>query len=224
MLDMSNTWDDIFSKIKEKEYYKSLSDFIDTEYKKYACYPPKELIFNAFKLTPYENVKVVIFGQDPYHEKGQAMGLAFSVPDGIKVPPSLKNIQQEITNEFGLCFFANGDLSYLAKQGVLLLNAILSVREGEPLSHNIKEYQYLLKDIINEIENNDNPIVYLLWGGNAKKLEKYITNKNHLVLEANHPSPLSANKGGWFGCNHFLKTNEFLKKNNILPISWFESL
>ena len=217
------TWSEVFEQIKTKDYAIRLNKFLDEEYQNHTIYPPREKMFNAFKLTPLEEVKVVIFGQDPYHEEGQAMGLSFSVPDNIKTPPSLVNIYKEIEMEYGLQFKnRGGDLTYLAKQGVLLLNTILSVRKAMPLSHNIKEYNLFMQDIISVLNSLNQPIVFLLWGGNAKGLAKYLTNKNHLILTATHPSPLGANHGGWFNCNHFRLTNEFLVKNELNPINWLK--
>lgn len=217
------TWNEVFEQIKSKDYAIKLNKFLDEEYKNYKIYPPRALMFNAFKLTPLEEVKVVIFGQDPYHEEGQAMGLSFSVPDNIKTPPSLVNIYKEIEMEYKTRFInKGGDLTYLAKQGVLLLNTILTVREAMPLSHNIKEYNLFMQDIIFVLNGLNQPIVFLLWGGNAKGLSKYLTNKNHLILTATHPSPLGANHGGWFNCNHFRLTNEFLVKNGLKPINWLK--
>ncbi len=217
------SWEEVFSEIKKKEYWKRLSSFLDSEYSSHVIYPKRENIFNAFKLTPLENVKVVIFGQDPYHEEGQAQGLAFSVPDDIKTPPSLINIYREIENEYNTVIFnKGGDLTYLAKQGVLLINTILTVREHAPMSHNIKEYKELNQDIISALNKLDQPIVFLLWGGTAKKLEPLLTNKNHLVLCCTHPSPLGANQGGWFNSGIFVKTNEFLVKNGVKPINWIK--
>ena len=219
---MKKTWNEVINAIKNRPYGRYLFDFVEEEYSKNVCYPPKELLFNAFNLTPLEEVKVVIIGQDPYHEPGQAMGLCFSVPEGVKLPPSLKNIIKEIENEYHTPIdMKNGDLTYLAKQGVLMLNAFLSVRAHEAMSHNIKEYSLFLKDILLEIDSLDTPVVFMLWGGPARKLKKYIHNNNRLVLEANHPSPLSANRGGWFGCNHFIKCNEYLEKHNLVKIDWY---
>lgn len=223
---INNSWDSFFEKVKEKEYFKKLEKFIENAYRNSKCFPNAENIYNAFKFTPIENVKVVIFGQDPYHEINQAMGLAFSVPSGIKVPPSLVNIYKEIENEFN-CFmnYKDGDLTYLASQGVLLLNAILTVEEGKPLAHDIKEYELLFKDILDELNKLNQPIIYLLWGGKAKKYAKYIKeDDNHIILYANHPSPLSANRGGWFGCNHFLEVNRILISKNKEPICWTNTL
>ena len=216
-----STWKKFFDETKEKEYSKSLHEFLNKEYSSYTCYPPRKLMFNAFDKTEFDNVKVVIIGQDPYHEPNQAMGMSFSVPEGVDVPPSLINIYKEIENEYGYKMnYHSGDLTYLANQGVLLLNAILSVRAHMPLSHNIKEYKMFLSDTLRYLEQSDKPIVYLLWGGNARKLKSELTNPNHLVLESVHPSPLSANRGGWFGNNHFKLANEYLEKNGVEPIDW----
>ena len=188
------------------------------------CFITDSDMFNAFKLTPLKEVKVVIFGQDPYHEPGQAMGLAFSVPDNIKTPPSLMNIYKEIENEFNeIIVNKGGNLTYLTKQGVLLLNTILTVREHQPMSHNIEEYRLFNKDIIDVLNKLDQPIVFLLWGAPAKKLSSFLTNKNHLVLSATHPSPLGANQGGWFNSGIFVKTNEFLVKKGLKPINWIKN-
>ena len=215
------SWKEFFLDIKNKDYAKSLSAFLDEEYRNYTCFPPRKLMFNAFDLTPLNEVKVVIIGQDPYHEINQAMGLSFSVPKGIKVPPSLINIYKEIEDEYGTKLNHNdGDLTYLAKQGVLLLNSILSVREHQPMSHNIKEYALFFSDVLSLLDTLDQPIVFLLWGSSARKLKVFVKNKNHLVLESIHPSPLSAIHGGWFGNNHFKKANEFLVSKGTNPIDW----
>ncbi len=218
------TWEEVFKTIKSKDYAKRLSEFLDKEYANHRIYPERKNMFNAFKYTPLEEVKVVIFGQDPYHEEGQAMGLAFSVPDNIKTPPSLLNIYKEIELEYNTVIYnKGGNLTYLAKQGVLLLNTILTVREHLPMSHNINEYNLFMQDIIEVLNNLDQPIVFLLWGGPAKKLAVHLTNKNHLILTATHPSPLGANHGGWFNSNIFRKTNEFLVKNGVKPINWIKN-
>ncbi len=217
------TWEEVFNKIKTKDYYKSLEKFWDKEYSSYKIFPCRDNIFNAFKWTSFENVKVVIFGQDPYHEEGLAMGIAFSVPDGVRVPPSLINIYKELEIEYNTVIFnKTGDLTYLSKQGVLLLNPILTVREHQPMSHNIKEYADLTKDIIEALNNSDQPIVFMLWGNQSRKYEKLLTNKNHLVLYATHPSPLGANQGGWFNSRIFVKCNDFLVKNGVKPIDWIK--
>ena len=218
---MSSSWKDFFEKEKEKAYFRKLEEFLDNEYKNKVIYPPRDLVFNAFSLCPLDKIKVVIIGQDPYHEPGQAMGLSFSVPSTCKVPPSLKNIYKEIEDDCNEIFFnKDGDLTYLANQGVLLLNSILTVEQGKPLSHNIKEYEELYHNILKELDELDYPLVFMLWGGNAKKQSVYLKNPKHLVLCANHPSPLSANRGGFFGCKHFSKANQFLTQNGIEPITW----
>ena len=218
---MSSSWKDFFEKEKEKAYFRRLEEFLDNEYKNKVIYPPRDLVFNAFSLCPLDKIKVVIIGQDPYHEPGQAMGLSFSVPSTCKVPPSLKNIYKEVEDDCNEIFFnKDGDLTYLANQGVLLLNSILTVEQGKPLSHNIKEYEELYHNILKELDELDYPLVFMLWGGNAKKQSVYLKNPKHLVLCANHPSPLSANRGGFFGCKHFSKANQFLIQNGIEPIIW----
>ena len=218
---MASSWKDFFEKEKEKAYFRKLEEFLDNEYKNKVIYPPRDLVFNAFSLCPLDKIKVVIIGQDPYHEPEQAMGLSFSVPSTCKVPPSLKNIYKEIEDDCNEIFFnKDGDLTYLANQGVLLLNSILTVEKGKPLSHNIKEYEELYHNILKELDALDYPLVFMLWGGNAKKQSVYLKNPKHLVLCANHPSPLSANRGGFFGCKHFSKANQFLIQNGIEPIIW----
>ena len=217
-----SSWNRLFDEVKNKEYSKSLKEFLDKEYSEHTCFPPRRLMFNAFEQTELDNLKVVVIGQDPYHEKGQAMGMSFSVPEGIEVPPSLVNIYKEIYNEYHVEFdMKNGDLTYLAKQGVLLLNALLSVREHLALSHDIPEYSAFLTDTLHFISSLEKPIVFMLWGNWAKKLKKYITNPKHLIIECAHPSPLSANRGGWFNQNQFIRANEYLKKNNVDEIIWY---
>lgn len=216
-------WNELFEKIKLQEYAKTLKIFLDEEYKNKIIYPPRKEMFNAFKYCTVNDLKVVIIGQDPYHEPHQAMGLCFAVNHGVALPPSLKNIYKEIENEYHVDMSKqDGDLTYLAKQGVLLLNSILSVEKGKPLSHNIKEYELFFKDILSFINTLNKPIVFLLWGGYAKSLSKYLTNPNFLILKANHPSPLSANRGGWFNNNHFRLCNGYLTKNNLTPIKWYK--
>ena len=223
MQKIASTWNEFFKQVKEKDYSKSLNEFLDREYAEHTVYPPRELIFNAFKLTQLKDVKVVIIGQDPYHEPGQAMGLSFSVPKGIKVPPSLINIYKEIQNEFDTSVnMSSGDLTYLSKQGVLMVNAILSVRKGEPMSHNIVEYKMFFKDLLEVLDKQYRPMVFMLWGGPARKFKKWLNNPDHLILESNHPSPLSANRGGWFGNNHFRIANDYLKKNGLKAIDWIK--
>ena len=214
-------WNEFFKKLQNEEFCLKLNDFLNKEYRDYTCYPPRELLFNAFRLTPLDKVKVVIVGQDPYHEPGQAMGLSFSVPEGIKVPPSLVNIYKEIVQEYNCKMnFSSGDLTYLANQGVLLLNSILSVRAHQALSHNIDEYKQFLAAVLDVLDKQTTPIVFLLWGGPARKLKGYLHNPSHLILECIHPSPLAANHGGWFGNNHFKKANQYLHDHGVKEINW----
>ena len=217
------TWNDFFEIVNKKDYWQSLKSFWDKEYASKTIYPPRELIFNAFTLTPLDRVKVVVIGQDPYHEKGQAMGLAFSVPNSCKMPPSLINIFKEIELEFDKPVMKLGDLTYLTKQGVFLINTILTVEEGKPMSHKIKEYSYFIKDLLGFLEKLDQPIVFMLWGGNAQKYEQFITNQNHLVIKRTHPSPLGANQGGWFKMNTFKSCNDFLESKNVKAIEWWKN-
>ncbi len=218
---MINTWEELFEKIKEKDYAKKINTILNQEYATHTIFPPRSMMFNAFKYTPLKEVKVVIIGQDPYHEDHQAMGLSFSVPKGVALPPSLINIFKEIENNFGYKMnYSNGDLTYLAKQGVLLLNTILTVRKSIPLSHQKIGYDLFVQDILKAIDEQDQPIVFLLWGNYARGLKKYLHNPNHLILESTHPSPLSANRGGFFNQNHFLKTNNYLVSHELTPINW----
>ena len=218
---VSKSWSEFFKQIQNEEFCEKLNKFLNREYQEYTCYPPRELLFNAFKLTPLDKVKVVIVGQDPYHEPDQAMGLSFSVPKGIKVPPSLVNIYKEIADEYNCKMnFSSGDLTYLANQGVLLLNSILSVRAHQAMSHNNEEYKMFLSRVLEVLDHQSQPMVFLLWGGPARKLKGYLHNPSHLILECIHPSPLAAIHGGWFGNGHFKETNEYLRKNGIKEIKW----
>ena len=218
------TWNEFFKKLQNEEFCLKLNDFLNKEYRDYTCYPPRELLFNAFRLTPLDKVKVVIVGQDPYHEPGQAMGLSFSVPEGIKVPPSLVNIYKEIAQEYNAKMnFSSGDLTYLAKQGVLLLNSILSVRAHQAMSHNTEEYKMFLSRVLEVLDKQTTPIVFLLWGGPARKLKGYLHNPSHLILECIHPSPLAANHGGWFGNNHFTEANRYLREHGLSEINWLNN-
>ena len=217
----STSWNEFFKGIQNEDFCEKLNKFLNNEYAEHTCYPPRELLFNAFRLTPLDKVRVVIVGQDPYHEPGQAMGLSFSVPKGIKVPPSLVNIYKEIAQEYNCEMnYSSGDLTYLAKQGVLLLNSILSVRAHQPMSHNNEEYKKFLASVLEVLDHQKQPIVFLLWGGPARKLKGYLHNPSHLILECIHPSPLAANHGGWFGNNHFKLANKYLEDNGDLPIKW----
>ena len=221
MKPIAKSWNEFFQSIQDKEYCINLHKFLDREYENNICYPPRKLLFNAFKLTPLDKVKVVIIGQDPYHEPGQAMGLSFSVPETVKVPPSLINIYKEIADEYDTTIdMSSGDLTYLAKQGVLLLNSILSVRAHQPMSHNIKEYEMFFNDVLEVLDKQNHPIVFMLWGNSARKLKKLLHNPSHLILESVHPSPLAANHGGWFKNNHFRLANDYLKKNKVKPVDW----
>ena len=223
MLTSIKTWNEFFKNMQEKDYSSRLHRFLDEQYSSFTCYPPRNLLFNAFRLTPLDKVKVVIIGQDPYHEPGQAMGLSFSVPSTVKVPPSLINIYKEIADEYDTTIdMDSGDLTYLAKQGVLLLNSILSVRAHQPMSHNIKEYEYFFKDVLEVIDKQNHPVVFMLWGSSARKFKVLLHNPSHLILESAHPSPLAANRGGWFKNNHFRLANEYLKNNKIKPIDWIK--
>ena len=206
----NNSWDALIQREKEKEYLNDLDWALAREYKTKKIYPPKGQIFEALKKTPKENVKVVILGQDPYHGEGQAHGMAFSVNHGVKIPPSLRNMYKELENEYQVPFSRDGNLEDWAKDGVLLLNPILTVEEGKPLSHEKLGWQRFTDEIIDELEKQDQPIVYLLWGSRARQKKERIHNPNHLVLESPHPSPLSANRG-FFGNGHFRKANEFLE-------------
>ncbi len=217
-----NTWEQLFATQKFSNILTKINDFFDVVYnnKNITVYPERENAFLAFKLCPLEKLKVVIIGQDPYHQPGQAHGLAFSVPTGIKLPPSLRNIFKEIDNDTGVKNRYDGDLSYLAKQGVLLLNANLTVEEGHPLSHDLEIYKEFISAVLEFLSSLNRPIVYILWGKSAQKHAKVLQNPLQLVLEAAHPSPLSANRGGFFNTHLFTKTNEYLTLKNITPIKW----
>ena len=218
MVNIGNSWDEILSGEFTSEYYLKLREFLKKEYFTKTVFPPMGDIFNALKYTPYENVKVVILGQDPYHEKGQAEGLCFSVPKGVKAPPSLVNIFKEIKDDVGIDNRSPNLINW-AKQGVLLLNTSLTVREGQANSHSNKGWEILTDNIIKKLNEREKPIVFLLWGANARSKAALIENKRHLVLCCAHPSPLSA-YNGFFGCRHFSKTNDFLLKNGETPIDW----
>ncbi len=219
MVNIGNDWDEILSLEFEKPYYKRLRAILANEYKTQTIYPDMYDIFNAFKYTSYQDTKVVILGQDPYHGKGQAHGLCFSVQKGIQPPPSLVNIFKELNAELGIEVAPHGELTGWAKQGVLLLNTCLTVREGNANSHKGLGWEELTDTVIAKLNEREKPMVFLLWGNNARSKTKLITNKNHLILACAHPSPLSA-YNGFFGCNHFIKTNEFLKSTNQTPIDW----
>ena len=205
----------------EKEYFKDLLQNIETEYATYECYPPKEFIFNAFNQCSFENTKVVILGQDPYHGTGEANGLAFSVNDTIKIPPSLRNIYREINSDFDTIFEpTSGNLERWAQQGVLLLNATLTVRKDTPNSHKHLHWQQFTDKVIEQLSTEKEHLVFLLWGAFAQKKAKFIDETKHLILTSGHPSPMSANQGKWFGNKHFSRANEYLESIGKPEINW----
>lgn len=220
MLEIHESWkaqlDDEFT----KDYYKTLMTFVDNEYKVHNCYPNLKDVFNAFNFCPFNILKVVIIGQDPYHGEGQANGLCFSVNEGIKHPPSLINIFKEIQDDLNIDYPLNGDLSRWAKQGVLLLNATLTVRKSDPGSHQKRGWETFTDAVIKLISQKKENIVFLLWGGYAKNKIKIIDTNKHCIFTSGHPSPLSANRGYWFGNKHFSKTNVILKQNLDDLIQW----
>ena len=216
---IGNSWDQKLEVVENSEGFKKFVTLINNEYKTKTIYPPKNYIFNALKRTPYENVKVVIMGQDPYHGEGEAHGLSFSVQKGIKIPPSLKNIYKELYDDLGIKPSEFGDLTKWADEGVLLLNAVLTVEKDKPASHRKLGWERLTDYIIKLLNDKEEPIVFILWGNFAKEKKKYITNNKHLIIESAHPSPFSA-RYGFFGSRPFSKTNKFLKDNNIQPINW----
>ncbi len=216
---MDKKWHDLIISETQKPYFGSLKDFVDNEYATKTVYPPKEEIFNSFKLTPFDKVAVIIIGQDPYFNPNQAHGLSFSVRDGVKIPPSLQNIYKELVNDVGISMPTTGDLTFWAQQGVLLLNAVLTVEALKPLSHNKKGWEIFTEDMIKALNEDDKPKVFLLWGAKAIEKEEMINNPHHLILKATHPSPLSA-YNGFFGCKHFSQANAYLIKCGRTPIDW----
>lgn len=216
---IGNEWDNVLKDEFEKDYFIKIKKFIDSEYETKTVYPPYDDIFNAFKLTPLNDVKVVILGQDPYHEAGQAHGLAFSTPEGRPIPRSLKNIFKEINAEYDYPIPESGCLESWAKQGVFLLNTVLTVEDGNANSHSKCGWQTFTDNVIKILNQQSQPIVFMLWGKQAEKKKELITNTNHLVLITSHPSPFSARRG-FFGSEHFRLANEFLNKNNKEEIDW----
>jgi len=204
----------------DKQYFVDLTNFVRDEYLHYQCFPPGNMIFNAFNLCPFDKVKVVIIGQDPYHEQGQAHGLSFSVNDGIQFPPSLINIFKEIEMDLGTPMPSTGNLTRWAEQGVLLLNATLTVRAHQAASHQRKGWEEFTDAAIKALNADSNHLVFILWGGYARSKSSLIDAGRHLILQSVHPSPLSANRGGWFGNHHFSRCNEYLTQNGIEPIKW----
>lgn len=214
------SWKEALSGEFEKPYFTNLINFVKKEYAEHTCYPKGSQIFNAFEHCPFDKVKVVIIGQDPYHGPGQAHGLCFSVKEGIPMPPSLKNIFKEIKEDIGKPFPPNGNLERWADQGVLLLNAVLTVRKGEANSHQGQGWEIFTDAVIQKISDEKKDVVFLLWGGPAKKKGARVDKSRHYVLESGHPSPLSAGKGHWFGNRHFSKTNNFLREKGKEEINW----
>ncbi|CAL2083567.1 uracil-DNA glycosylase [Tenacibaculum sp. 190524A05c] len=219
-VNIAESWKHILQPEFEQDYFKNLVQFVKEEYNEFTCYPKGSDIFAAFDYCDFDDVKVVIIGQDPYHGVGQANGLCFSVHDGISHPPSLINIFKEIETDLGITYPESGDLSRWAKQGVLLLNATLTVRAHEAGSHQKKGWEQFTDAVIASISQQKEDVVFLLWGGYAKKKGAKIDKKKHYVLTSGHPSPLSANRGYWFGNKHFSQTNEFLTRKNLSVINW----
>ena len=217
-----NSWNELMSREMEKGYMKDLRLTLENEYAGKTIYPPKALIFNALETTPLDQVKVVILGQDPYHGPNQAMGYAFSVPASEKIPPSLQNMYKELEGEYQMPVRRSGDLSDWAAQGVLLLNPILTVEEHKPLSHQNLGWQQFTDAVLQQLNEQDQPIVFLLWGAQAKKAKRFLNNPNHLVLESSHPYPLSAYRG-FFGSGPFNTANEFLESHGTKGIDWTAS-
>jgi uracil-DNA glycosylase len=216
---MEKTWQEVLEEEFKKEYFVELKKKVDVAYKEYTVYPEYKNIFKCFKMTQLKNVKVVILGQDPYHQPGQANGLCFSVNEGVALPPSLKNIYKEIEDDIGITMKNSGNLECWARQGVFLLNTILTVKDSSPLSFQNMGWEKFTLEMIKVLNEDDHPKVFLLWGSKAWEKEQYITNPNHLVLKSVHPSPLSAYRG-FFGCKHFSKCNNYLKSKGLEPINW----
>lgn len=218
MKEGDNMWEKLIENEQKKPYYKTLENKVNIARTKYKVYPNKDDVFKAFELTPFNKIKVVIIGQDPYHQKDQAHGLAFSSLDS-KTPKSLLNIKKELKNDLDIDVSSNNDLSNWAKQGVLLINTILTVNEGLPLSHKDYGWEEFTLNLFKEITNLKSPIVFILWGNHAKVYEKYITNEKHLIIKSSHPSPLSSYRG-FFGSKPFSQTNDFLVKNKLTSINF----
>jgi uracil-DNA glycosylase len=217
---IDNSWREHIGAEFEKPYFSALTDFVRHEYTTTTCYPPGSLIFNAFNLCPFDRVKVVIIGQDPYHEPGQAQGLSFSVPEGVPFPPSLQNIFKEIQLDLGKPMPPTGDLTRWAEQGVLLLNATLTVRAHQAARHQRHGWEQFTDAAIRALNAEREHLVFILWGGYARSKAQLIDRSRHLVLESVHPSPLSANRGGWFGNHHFSQCNAYLREHGEQEIDW----
>ncbi|MGO1580440.1 MAG: uracil-DNA glycosylase [Peptoniphilaceae bacterium] len=216
---LKNDWNDLLEEEFHKDYYKELRKLLIEEYKTQKIFPPADEIFNAFNYTAYKDVKVLILGQDPYHNYNQAHGLSFSVRDGIKIPPSLKNIYKELNDDLGIEIPKTGYLLNWAKEGIMLLNTTLTVRAHSPMSHSKIGWEIFTNRVIEILDKRDKPMVFILWGKHAQSKEKLIKNKNHLIIKGPHPSPLSAHRG-FFGSKPFSRANKFLEENNIVPPSW----
>ncbi|MBF1383987.1 uracil-DNA glycosylase [Prevotella aurantiaca] len=220
MVDIEASWKQHLEGEFVKPYFAQLTESVRNEYKNGLCFPPAKLVFNAFNLCPFDKVKVVILGQDPYHEQGQAMGLSFSVPEGIMLPPSLQNIYKEIQSDLGKPIPTSGDLTRWAKQGVLLLNATLTVRAHAANSHQALGWQNFTDAAIAALSNRREHVVFMLWGGFARSKKRLIDTNRHFIIESVHPSPLSANRGGWFGQHQFSRCNAYLKQLGLDEIDW----
>lgn len=219
MVNIGNSWDEVLKGEFDKEYYLKLREFLKSEYGTRIIYPNMYHIFNALKFTAYEDVKAVILGQDPYHQPGQAHGLCFSVQKGVQIPPSLVNIYKELESDLGIKPASHGNLESWAKNGVLLLNTVLTVRQNQANSHKGKGWEIFTDRVIELLNQRKQPMVFILWGNNAKAKEKLITNPNHLIIKSAHPSPLSAHYGFWGG-RYFSRTNEFLESTGQEPVDW----
>ena len=216
---INKSWDDFLNEQFSQDYFKKLSSFLKQQYEEKTIYPPKIEVFSSFYFTDLDKVKVVIFGQDPYHQQNQACGFAFAVRPGVPLPPSLINIYKEIEDDLKVKMSNNGFMIKWATQGVMLLNAVLTVEQSRANSHRGKGWEIFTDNVIAHLNKQDQPIVFLLWGNNAKEKMKLLDNPKHLVLTSVHPSPLSAHRG-FFGCKHFSKANDFLIKNGVEPIDW----
>ncbi len=219
-MNLANDWKEVLASEFEKPYFNNLMQFVNQEYETNTCYPPKQYIFSAFDHCSFNNLKVVIIGQDPYHGFGQANGLCFSVYDGVKMPPSLVNIFKELENDLSIPIAISGNLERWAKQGVLLLNATLTVKEGEAGSHQKKGWEQFTDAVIKIISDQKEQVVFLLWGAFAHKKGAVVDKTKHLILQSGHPSPLSANRGYWFNQHHFSKTNNYLSAHLLGTIEW----
>ncbi|BAU18116.1 uracil-DNA glycosylase [Prevotella intermedia] len=220
MVDIEASWKQHLEGEFTKPYFAQLTESVRNEYRNGLCFPPGKLVFNAFNLCPFDKVKVVILGQDPYHEQGQAMGLSFSVPEGIMLPPSLQNIYKEIQNDLGKPIPTSGDLTRWAKQGVLLLNATLTVRAHIANSHQTLGWANFTDAAIEALSAHREHVVFMLWGGFARSKKRLIDANRHCIIESVHPSPLSANRGGWFGQHQFSRCNAYLKQQGLGEIDW----